>query len=186
MSKAEKDITQLIAHCREGDDEAFATLFSAVYGSLRRIAQKRISAEFGAVTMNATALVNETYLKMVAGDRPPLADRAHLLAITAHAMRQVLVDCARRRNAAKRPQAADRIGLTNLEVGADAEVDVQALDAALGRLAEIEPRHAQIVELKFFGGLTLEEIAEALSSSTATVSRDWRMARSWLRRELEG
>lgn len=184
-SSDKNGITQLIIDSRAGDNEAFSSLFSAVYNSLRQVARNRLSAEYGAVTLSPTALINESYLKLLGGERPVLENRTHLLGVAANAMRQVLIDYARRRNAAKRPQDIVRVAITEVDVALETPVDIEALDAALTRLAEIDKQQAQVVVLKFFGGMTLEEIAAALNISTATVTREWRMARAWLRRELE-
>jgi RNA polymerase sigma factor (TIGR02999 family) len=179
-------INQMILDSHAGDSEAFATLFAAVYSSLKRVARARLSEENGVVTLSTTGLLNETYLKLLSGERPLIKDRGHLLGVSSKAMRQVLIDYARRRNAAKRPQHGDRMAITEVDVAMEAKVDIEALDSALTRLADIDEQQARIVEMKFFGGMTLEDIAEVLGISTATVTREWRMARAWLRRELDG
>lgn len=184
-TEGDDPIAKLIVESRSGGDEAFASLYAAVYTSLKQVARNRLSEKFGHNTISTTALVNEAYLKLMAGERPRLEDRAHLLGITANAMRQVLVDYARRSNAAKRPQKQDRVAITGIDVAAEQTVDVEALDEALTRLAAIDPQQANVVNLKFFGGMTLEDIAAALGISTATVTREWRLARGWLQRELD-
>jgi RNA polymerase sigma factor (TIGR02999 family) len=185
MAQDPHSIAELIAESRSGNDEAFATLFSAVYTSLKQMARKRLSESVGPITLNTTALIHETYLKMVASERPSLENRGHFMGLTSHAMRQVLLDYVKRQNAGKRPQQKDRISITGVDAALETPVDIESLDAALTKLAEVDEQQAKVVEMKFFGGMTLEEIAEALGISTATVTREWRMARVWLQRELE-
>ncbi|RDS83617.1 sigma factor, ECF-like family protein [Dyella monticola] len=184
--QSDPSITQMIAASRSGDDAAFASLFSAVYASLRQMARRRLSEVDGFSTLSTTALVHETYLKMLGSERPELMDRGHLMGITSHAMRQVLIDYARRQHAAKRPQRENRLAITEIDIAMEDPVDLESIDAALTKLADVDPQQAKVVEMKFFGGMTLEEIAQTLDISTATVTREWRMARAWLRRELGG
>ena len=185
MEQNPNSISQLIAESRSGSDEAFATLFSAVYSSLKQLARKRLSENAAPLTLSTTALIHETYLKMFASERPDLESRGHLMGITSNAMRQVLIDYVRRQAASKRPQPGERVAITEVDIAMESPVDLESLDSALTKLAEIDEQQAKVVEMKFFGGMTLDEIADALGISTATVTREWRMARAWLERELE-
>ena len=174
------EVTRLLKAAREGDGAAMERLVPLVYEELRRIARRQLSHELGERTLNPTGLVHESYLKL--GQGAMLArDRAHFLAIAARAMRQVLVDSARERKAAKRGGGAwERVTLTD---GAQVEAcdpdRLLALDEALAKLA---PRHRQVIECRFFGGMDEEEIAEAMGVSARTVHRDWIKARAWLYR----
>jgi RNA polymerase sigma factor (TIGR02999 family) len=157
-----------------------------VYDELRRVAARYIGRERPGQTLQATALVNEAFVRLVSEKARGFQNRAHFVAIAALSMRQILVQRARARKAAKRGGAPARVTLEEGLLAAEAtSVDVLALDEALSRLAEIDPTQAKVVELRYFGGLTIEETAEALRSSPATVKREWAMARAWLRRELE-
>lgn len=164
-----------------------------VYDELRRVAARYLARERPGNTLDATGLVNEVFLRLVNERARSFANRAHFVAIAALSMRQILVQRARARRAAKRGGAGERVTLDRiLEVdpggsaaGPDA-VDVIALDTALDRLAELDAEQARVVELRYFGGLTIEETAEALHSSPATVKRQWAMARAWLKQALEG
>lgn len=162
----------------------FPGLTPEVYGELRRVAAAALGRERRDHTLQPTALVHEAFLRL-AGQRAPWQNRAHFLGVAAQAMRRILVDHARRRNAAKRPDPRARVTLSGLAAaGESPEVDVLDLEAALARLAGLDPRAARVVELRAFAGCSAEEAAEVLAVSPATVARDWRMARSWLRREL--
>jgi len=162
-------------------------LMPLVYDELRRIADRYIRRERAGQTLQATALVNEAYVRL-ANERPrEFANRTHFVAIAALSMRQILVEKARRRNAAKRGGAPHRITLDDRNLDAAStpmDIDVLALDEALTRLAALDAEQARIVELRYFGGLTVEETADALGSSPATVKRHWAMARAWLKKEL--
>jgi len=163
-------------------------LMPLVYDELRRIAARYISRERPGQTLQATALVNEAYLRLAAERPREFANRTHFLAIAALSMRQILVQRARARKAAKRGGAPHRITLDDRNIEQahlPADVDVLALDEALSKLAALDPEQAQIVELRYFGGLTVEETAEVLGSSPATVKRHWAMARAWLKQALE-
>ena len=165
-----------------------ADLMPLVYDELRRIAARYIRRERPGQTLQATALVNEAYVRL-AKERPrEFANKTHFLAIAALSMRQILVQQARARKAAKRGGAPHRITLADHNIDQahqPADVDVLALDEALSRLAALDARQAEIVELRYFCGLTVEETAEALNSSPATVKRDWAMARAWLKQALD-
>ncbi|MBB6063905.1 RNA polymerase sigma factor (TIGR02999 family) [Pseudoxanthomonas broegbernensis] len=170
-----------MADWRRGDLTARDRLVDAVYPELRAIAQRQLRNERGGHTLQATALVNEAYLRLSGLDRIQWRDRVHFVHLAARVMREVLVDHARRRSAQKR-DGGERVSLTALELaGEDAGgVDVAALDAALDALHRLDPDKAKLVELRYFGGLTIEETAEALGSSPATVKRHWQVARVWL------
>jgi len=159
-----------------------------VYDELRRIAARYISRERPGQTLQATALVNEAYLRLAAERPRDFANKTHFLAIAALSMRQILVQRARARKAAKRGGAPHRITLDDRNIDQahlPADVDVLALDEALSKLATLDREQAQIVELRYFAGLTVEETADVLGSSPATVKRHWAMARAWLKQTLE-
>lgn len=180
-------VTDLLLALREGDQGAWDELLPLVYGELKRIARRRLRLERADHTLNTTALVNEAYLKLVQLDRLHGESRAHFLAIAALAMRQVLVSHARHRKRVKRGGGAPHVTLSEAVNLPAVEVDrILDLDAALDALAALNPRHARIVECRFFGGMTIEETATALAISPATVKRDWLVLRAWLQRELEG
>jgi RNA polymerase sigma-70 factor, ECF subfamily len=156
-----------------------------VYDELRRVAARYINRERPGQTLQPTALVNEAFVRLVSEKARGFENRAHFVAIAALSMRQILVQRARARRAAKRGGAPQRVTLDDaLLAGEGASVDILALDEALTRLAEIDPTQAKVVELRYFGGLTIEETAAALRSSPATVKREWAMARAWLKNEL--
>jgi RNA polymerase sigma factor (TIGR02999 family) len=163
-------------------------LMPLVYDELRRIAARYISRERPGQTLQATALVNEAYVRLAAERPREFANKTHFLAIAALSMRQILVQRARARNAAKRGGAPHRITLDDRNIDqahAPADIDVLALDEALSKLAALDPEQARIVELRYFGGLTVEETADVLGSSPATVKRHWAMARAWLKQALD-
>ena len=173
---------------RRGDEAALGRLMPLVHRELRRIAQRCMAREAAGHTLQATALVNEAYLRLAAEKPREFGNRTHFLAIAALSMRQILVQRARARRAAKRGGAPDRITLNDGDFAASdrhADVDVLALDEALTRLAALDPEQARIVELRYFGGLTVEETAAVVGVSPATVKRQWAMARAWLKRALE-
>ena len=161
-------------------------LMPLVYDELRRIAAGYISRERPGQTLQATALVNEAFVRLANEKSRPFANRTHFLAIAALSMRQILVQQARARKAAKRGGAPKQVTLyENLAVGEPPPVDVLALDEALTRLAALDPDQARIVELRYFGGLSIEETAEAIGVSPATVKREWAIARAWLKRAID-
>lgn len=164
------------------------SLFEQAYGELRRLAARELRRERSDHTLQPTALVHEAFLRLAGAD-VAWADRAHLLAVAARAMRRVLVDHARRQGAARRPDRRDRTVLDDLEgeavAAAPPHEEVLAVHVALDRLAALDPRQAQVVELRYFGGLTVEETAAALEVSIPTVVREQRAARAWLAAELE-
>ncbi|MFY2762784.1 sigma-70 family RNA polymerase sigma factor [Arenimonas sp. MALMAid1274] len=174
------DVTSLLAAWRQGDAEARDRLVRIVYPELRALADRQLRGERANHTLQPTALVNEAYLRLSGLQRIDWQDRAHFVRMAARLMREILVDHARRRDAAKR-DGGQRVTLTGLELPAEeAPVDVIALDGALARLELLDPDKARLVELRYFGGLTIEETAEAMGSSPATVKRQWQAARAWL------
>ena len=173
---------------RRQDEESLPTsaeaLFGVLYDELRRVARRYMGGQSPAHTLQPTALVHEAWMRVVKADEAVLEDRERFLAVAARAMRSVLVDSARRRNAQKR-DGGERIPLEDiLPSFEERAVDLVALDEALGQLAERSERAAQVVELRFFGGLSIEDTARVLNQSTATVERDWRSARAWLSSRL--
>ncbi|MBL8980899.1 MAG: sigma-70 family RNA polymerase sigma factor [Gemmatimonadetes bacterium] len=175
-------VTELLH--RVGDDPvAFERLLPLVYAELRQLASARLRGERPDHTLQPTALVHEAYLKLAGGVPQPFADRGHFFRVAARAMRQVLVDHARARRAAKRDGAAALDAETRTE-GPSLD-DVIAVDAALDALAQRDARQARVIELRFFAGLGIEETARVMDISTATVKRDWLLARAWLQRELD-
>jgi len=180
------DVTRLLSETIAGHEEAAARLFPIVYDELRRLAASALRRERADHTLQPTALVHEAFLRLVDVPDAHWHDRSHFVAIAARAMRRVLVDHARGRNALKRGSAEVRVPLDDVDVpsGESGDVDLVALDDVLERLAALDERQARIVELRFFGGLTVDETAALIGSSPRTVKRDWHMARAWLRREL--
>ena len=186
MATAESsETTQLLRAWAGGDQAALEKLTPRVYAGLRRIAGRFMREEQPGRTIQTTALVHEAYLKLVDIGNVDWRHKAHFFAVSAQIMRRILLDRARRRLSAKRGGAAVRIDLDQApDVGSSRAKDVVQLDDALNALAKFDPRKAQVVEYRFFGGLSVEEIAEVLKVSPDTVMRDWRLARSWLLKEL--
>jgi RNA polymerase sigma factor (TIGR02999 family) len=179
------EFTQLLRAHAAGDATALDRLFPQVYDELRRMAGGRLRHERPDHTLGATELVHEAFFRLVQLDRIDWRGRAHFLAIASQAMRNVLLDHAERRGAQKRGGGARAVTLERIEVPNDMPTDeVLALCEALERLEKLEPRQARVVECRFFGGLNLDETAEALGISAATVSRDWTIARAWLHAQL--
>lgn len=180
-----QDVTQLLQAMGDGDVQIAERLLPLVYDELRQVAERHMRRQPGNHTLQATALVNEAYMRLVSQDADNWENKAHFLGVAAKAMRSVLIDHARRKHAAKRGGGAGARQLDEAAVFDDqSPVDLLALDDALTRFADSYPDKARVVELRFFGGLSVEETARVLDSSTATVKRDWRMARAWLKREL--
>jgi RNA polymerase sigma factor (TIGR02999 family) len=179
------DVTELLEAIEAGDRRAFDRLFERVYGELKRIARRELAGAARPETLNTTALVHETYAKLARGERWSTTDRAHFLALTARAMRQVLVDHARARLRRKRGGGAFALTLDEIEVPiAEKAEELVALDEALDRLEAADPTLARLVEQRFFAGLSVEEIAGLRAVSDRTVKRHWRMARAFLFDEL--
>ena len=185
------EITRLLKAWGRGDSAALDRLTPLVYEQLHRMARRYMRSERPGHTLQATALLNEAFLRLVDTRDLDWNDRSHFFAVCARVMRRILVDAARSRAAIKRGGQADRaehstaINLDQLpDPASETSAQVCALDEALNRLAQIDPRQAQVIELRFFGGLTVEETARALEISPQTVMREWKLARAWLAREL--
>lgn len=184
MTQSPQSVGDLLAQWREGNQEALQTLMPIVYKELHAQAHRYLRAERPGHTLQSTALVHEAYLRLMDQKPAHMQDRAHFVAIAARLMRQILVDYARQRRAAKRgPDCKVELD-ENLEIPQKQGVDVLALDDALNLLSKRDTQQGRIVELRFFGGLTVEETAEALDVSPATVKREWVMAKAWLTREV--
>jgi RNA polymerase sigma factor (TIGR02999 family) len=182
----EGDVSTLLRAWSDGDQSALEKLAPIVYDELRRLAAHYMSQERTGHSLQATALVNEAYLKLVDYKRMRWENRAHFFAVSAQLMRRILVDQARRHNL-KRGAGIQHVALEDTAViGEDRGEDMVALDDAMQALARIDSRKAQVVELRFFGGLSVEETAEVLKISAVTVMRDWSTARAWLYREMSG
>ncbi len=181
------EITELLLEWRHGNQAALERLMPLVYDELHRLAELYMRQERPGHTLQPTALVHEAYLRLVGTESPSWQNRAHFFAAAAQAMRHILVDHARRRRAAKRARVGFLLTLDNLASPlGERTVDLITLDRALTHLAAFDPRKSQIVELRFFGGLSIRETAEVLGLSPATVSRHWRLARAWLYGQLKG
>ena len=186
MASSSDGITGWLARWKDGDETAFEKLVPLVYQELHRLASRYMGAERSGHLLQTTALVNEAYLRLHDTDRIHWQDRNHFYAVAARAMRRVLVDFARAHKQHKR-NGGRQVSLDEaLTIGSDRSADIVALDDALTTLAKVHQRQSQIVELRFFGGLTEPHIAQVLGVSPRTVSSDWRMARAWLLRELNG
>ncbi len=180
-------ITQLLVDWGHGDQAALEKLMPLVYNELRRLATNYLRRERTGHTLQPTALVNEAYLKLVGQKSAKWQNRAHFFAISAQLMRRILVDHARRHQAVKRGGTdQQRLSITTAEeLATQPAIDLLALNEALDELAKMDPQQSRIVELKFFGGLSIEETAEVLNIGHATVEREWKSARAWLRGQLE-
>jgi RNA polymerase sigma factor (TIGR02999 family) len=185
VSERARDVTVLLQEWQRGDVGAVERLLPLVYNELRRVARARLRREPEGHTLQAAALVHEAYLRLVGPSHPTPRNRAHLFAISARLMREILVDHARRTKARKRGGRGTTITLAESTPAPGIEVvDLLALDRALDELALLEPRLCQVVELKFFAGLNIGDTAEALKVSSATVARDWAIAKAWLSPKL--
>ena len=184
-SPSREEVTQLLIAYGHGDRQALDRLLPMVYTELHRIAARQMRHERADHTLNATALVHEVYLKLMDQNQVSWQNRAHFFAIAARGMRQVLISYARKHNAEKRGGGAPDTLLEGKEIALNERADeLLALDEALTRLSVLDERLAQVVEYRFFGGLTIEETASVLEISTMTVKRDWNKAKAWLYREL--
>ena len=182
-----EDVTALLLELSGGRKEALDELLPLVYKELRRLAHRHLRGERAGHTLNTTALVHEAYVKLVDVQRVEWQDRSHFLAMASRAMRRILVDYARARNRAKRGGAAERVPLDQaIQITDEQADDLVALDDALGRLEVLSERQCRGIEYRFFGGMTLEEVADALGVSQGTAKNDWALARAWLNRELGG
>jgi RNA polymerase sigma factor (TIGR02999 family) len=182
-----QDVTQLLVRWKNGDQAALDQLVPLVYEELRTLARSYLRRERRDHTLQATALVHELFIRLVTDGGADFRDRSHFFGVAARAMRQILVAHARRHGAQKRGSGQETLDLDEVpEPAVQPDVDLTALDAALLALAEVDPLQAQIVELRVFGGYTINETAEIAGCSHATVSREWQLARIWLYREMRG
>jgi RNA polymerase sigma-70 factor, ECF subfamily len=180
------EVSQLLKHWGEGNESALNKLIPLVYDEMRRIAHRQMTRERAGHTLQTTALVNEVYLRLVGAKEVPWDDRAHFLALCAQMMRRVLVDHARGRGRAKRGGAIKKLSLEeSLAVPVNRDTNIVELDDALNGLAAADPRKAKTVELRYFGGFSVEETAKVLNVSVSTVMTDWKFAKVWLLREMQ-
>ena len=184
MAEQDESLTQLLRRLSSGDEEAAAKVAAAAYGELRKVAGQCMRRERPGHTLQPTALVNEAFLKLVANTRADWRDRAQFYAVAARLMRRILVDHARKRHAGKRDGGRQITFEDYLVLREDRIEDVMGVDEALERLEALDPRQGRIVELRFFSGMTVEEVAEVMHISTPTVKREWSSAKAWLHREL--
>ncbi len=185
MSSTSHEVTQLLIDWGKGDAAALDRLLPLVHGELRKMARRYMARQNPGHTLQTTALINEAYLKLVGQQDKHFQNRAHFFGVAAQAMRSILVDYARSKQYEKRGGGAPKVPLDEaLTVSAERAAEVVALDDALHELAKIDPRKCRVVELRYFGGLSVEETAQVLNISAVTVMRDWSMAKSWLHREL--
>lgn len=185
MQPSSPQITQLLKSWSQGDQGAIEELIPLVYAELHRLAQRYMSDERPGHTLQATALVNEVWLRLADSDPQNWDGRTHFFAVCAQVMRRILVDWARSRQASKRGNDIAPLQLDEAQAAApQSGVDLVAIDDALTALAAVDPRKSQVVELRFFGGLSVKETAGILNVSPETVQRDWKLAKSWLRREM--
>ncbi len=182
----ETDVTRTLERLRRGEDSAVAVLMPLVYDELRALAGSFFAQRQETSTLEPTAVVNEAFLKLLRGAQTDWQSKAHFFAVAAKAMRQIIADHARRRRSQKRGGDRQRITMTEVvdTERTPAEVDLLALDDALQRLAALDPRQAQVVELRVLSGMSIDETAHVLGISTSSVERDWVMGKMWLRREL--
>jgi RNA polymerase sigma factor (TIGR02999 family) len=188
MSSTQKqDITQLLVDLTRGDKEALDKLLPLVYDELRRLADRYLRKERADHSLQATALVHEAYLRLIDQNSVQWQNRAHFFGVAAQMMRRILVDHARAHQAAKRGSGAVKLSLDELvDISDEQAADMLVLDEALTALAKFDPQKSRIVELRFFGGLSIEETAEVLGVGTATVIRQWRTAKAWLYKAVTG
>ena len=184
---AQPDITQLLIDWQNGDKTALDKMTPVLYDELRRLARHFLAAERPDHTLQPTALVHEAYLRLVDQRSVDWKNRAHFMGVAASMMRRILINHARAQQAAKREGFAQAIALEDAQgVFTNPQVDILELNSALQQLSELDPQQARVVELRYFGGLTIEETAEAIGISPATVKREWGTARLWLMRQIEG
>ena len=183
---SEHDITDMLLDWGKGDKAALDRVMPLIYNELRRLAHRQMRRERAGDTMQTTSLINEAYLRLIDYERVQPQDRSHFFAIAAQAMRRILIERARSRRTAKRGSGGQKVSLDDAaDLVDDRAANLVALDDALTSLATIDPRKAQIVELKYFGGLNYDEMAEVLKISPVTVRRDWRFAKAWLYTQLQ-
>lgn len=187
MSSDAYKVTRLLADWSDGNQQALEELLPLIYNELRQLAHNFLYRERPGHTLQTTALVHEAYLKLIDQRDARFENRAHFFAIAAQAMRRILIDSARRHTAAKRGGRREKVSLDEAaDISLEPDNNLLALDEALNALAEIDPEQSRIVELRYFGGLTIEETAEVLKTSPATVKREWTMARAWLYEAMAG
>ena len=185
--RKDPDVTQLLAACRDGDADALESLFPLVYDHLRRIADRHLGKENAGHTLQPTALVHEAWMRLVDQDNRDWKNQSHFMCVAAMAMRRILVNHALAKKAKKRGGSNRRVALDEaLVMFEERAEDLIALDEALKELEKEDERKARVVEMRFFAGLTEEEIARALDVTTRTIERDWRVARAWLKARVEG
>ena len=185
QAPSQQEVTQLLQAWGRGEESALEQLIPVVHQELRRLARRYMAGERPDHTLQTTELVNEAYLRLVDSQRVKWQDRAHFFAVSAQLMRRILVDSTRRRRHLKRGGGAQRVTLSEgMAVSLPPGEDLLALDEALSELSKVDCRKGRLVELRFFGGLSVKEAAEVLNVSERTVHRDWRLARTWLAREL--
>ena len=184
MERAQPNqVTQLLLAWRDGDNDALEELTPMVYNELRRLAHHYLRDESSQRSLQTTELVHEAYLRLIGADIS-WEGRSHFFAIAARTMRRILVDLARRRRAAKRADGEQELPLLDIDLPAEVPTDLVALDDALQDLSKVDPRKSQIVELRFFGGLTIQETSRVMEISAATVERDFKLAKAWLNRHI--
>jgi RNA polymerase sigma factor (TIGR02999 family) len=185
QQQAGTSVTELLVRARDGDSSALANIFPLIYDELRRLAKQQLVREPDGHTLSPTALVHEAYMRLIDYSKMEWNGRSHFMAVAATAMRRILVDHARSHRSAKRGGGLKRVPIESVELGAEDRADLLiAVDEALVRLKEIEPRQAQVVECRFFGGMTEDETAEALGIGVRTAKRDWAKAKVWLHKEI--
>lgn len=186
QSLSSERINKLLLNWGQGDQAAREALIPLVYDELRRLARRYLRRERPDHTLQSAALVNEAYLRLISQDQPNWQNRAHFFGVAAQIMRHILVDHARNRAAAKRGAGAPRLSLdAEVALPQGREMDLVVLDDALNHLADLDPKQSRLVELRFFGGLSIEETSVVLGVSPATVKREWATARAWLQREMK-
>ncbi|HET9219603.1 MAG TPA: sigma-70 family RNA polymerase sigma factor [Terriglobia bacterium] len=187
MNPSPAEVTVLLRAWSAGDQTAHDKLWPIVFAELKRLARRQMARERPDHTLQSSALVNEAYVRLIDWNNAGWESRAHFFAMCARIMRQILIDHARSRRSRKRPGHAQRVSLNEVLIISDSKgEELLALDEALKKLAEIHPRKSDVVEMRFFGGLSVEETAEALKISRLTVIRDWNFARAWLRALVSG
>ncbi len=184
MSDSAGDVTAILQRWSEGDTSARDALIEQVYADLKRVARSQLARERADHTLQPTALVNEAYLKLLGVERIQANDRVHFIAVAARMMRQILIDSGRRKRASKRSADPPPSLLLGMPSGQTKSIDLMALDSALHQLEALQPEQAKVVELRYFGGLTIEETAAALDMSISSAKRYWRAARAWLYLQL--
>ena len=187
MTSSPKEVTELLLAWSQGDESALEKLIPLVHAELRRLAKRYMGRERAGHTLQTTALINEAYLRLIHSKNVRWQNRAHFFAVSAQLMRRILVDFARSRHYQKRGGGAQKVSLDQaLEISDEKGAELIALDDALSALDKLDARKSQVVELRFFGGLSVEETAEVLKVSPDTIMRDWKMAKVWLLRAMSG